>query len=104
MCARVAERLSALTTCVFAAWLPAGENAVVIALSSHAQRTRAKVATMKTGIFATSLVAELTSSGHFANGQAVWGHTWQRHAFDWVVSTVLFFNCFVSLSPLLTLK
>jgi hypothetical protein len=71
--ARFTERLSALTTRVFAACLPAAANADVTAASLHAQRTRAKVATMKTGVFARggSLLTRLTSMGHFANGQAV---------------------------------
>jgi hypothetical protein len=69
--ARFTGRLSTLTTRVFAACLPAAANADVTAVYLHAQRTRAKVATMEVGVFATSLRTELTSHGHFANGQAV---------------------------------
>jgi hypothetical protein len=67
----VAECLPALTTGVFAAWLPAAAHADIDALSLHAQRTCVKVATMKTGVFAESLEEKLTSTGDFVNGQAV---------------------------------
>jgi hypothetical protein len=69
--ARFTERLSTRTMRVFAACLPAAANADVTAVSLHAQRMRASVATVKAGVFATSLLTQLTSIGHFANEQAV---------------------------------